>query len=179
MRSVGWERKERGNRQLTQPERAVDKVQRSCFGRHANRDLSREQSDRDRIRLRFSDEFLPSRPWKLDCLRWGPWQSRETDTGFTRDRESCPGGTYRDRFHRSCTTKMKVSQKLCVAMRNLSPSLCMFRGTRPTDRRPSKLMRLVLHPNVYWDIDKNMGYYERVATSEGSERNLTSSFVIS
>jgi hypothetical protein len=29
-------------------------------------------SDRDRLRLRFSDEFLPSRPLKLDFLRWRP-----------------------------------------------------------------------------------------------------------
>jgi hypothetical protein len=34
-------------------------------------------------------------------------------------------------------------------------------------------MRLVLHPKVYSDIDKIMGYYELVATSEGSERNFT------
>jgi hypothetical protein len=40
----------------------------------------------------------------------------------------------------------------------------VVRGTRPTDRKPSKLMRLVLHPKVYSDIDEIMGYYERVAT---------------
>jgi hypothetical protein len=34
-------------------------------------------------------------------------------------------------------------------------------------------MRLVLHPKVYSDIDEIMGYYERVATSEGSERSFT------
>ena len=33
-------------------------------------------------------------------------------------------------------------------------------------------MRPVLHRKVYSDIDKIMGYYERVATSEGSERNF-------
>ena len=47
------------------------------------------------------------------------------------------------------------------------------------DRKPSKLMPLVLHPKVYSDIDKITGYYERIATSEGSERNFTPSFVIS
>jgi hypothetical protein len=40
-------------------------------------------------------------------------------------------------------------------------------------------MRLVLDPKVYSDIDEIMGYYERVATSEGSERSFTPSFVIS
>ena len=30
-------------------------------------------------------------------------------------------------------------------------------------------MRLVFHPKVYSYIDKIMGYYERVATSEGFE----------
>jgi hypothetical protein len=54
-----------------------------------------------------------------------------------------------------------------------SVTLHVVRRTRPTDRKPSKLMRLVLHPKVYSDIDKIMGYYERVATSEGSERNFT------
>jgi hypothetical protein len=36
---------------------------------------------------------------------------------------------------------------------------------------PSKLMRLVLHPKVYSDIDEIMGYYERVATP-GARRGL-------
>ena len=40
-----------------------------------------------------------------------------------------------------------------------------MRGTRPTDRKPSKLMRLVLHPKVNSpkvnsDIDETIGYYE-------------------
>ena len=54
-----------GDRQLAQPERAVDKAAALTFRPHANRDLSREQSDRDRIRLRFSDESLPSRPFPI------------------------------------------------------------------------------------------------------------------
>jgi hypothetical protein len=49
-----------------------------------------------------------------------------------------------------------------------SVTLHVIRGIRRTDRKSSKLMRLVLHPKVYSDIDKIMGYYERVATSEGS-----------
>ena len=36
-------------------------------------------------------------------------------------------------------------------------------------------MRLVLHPKIYSDIDKIIDYYERVATTEGSERNFTPS----
>ena len=40
-----------------------------------------------------------------------------------------------------------------------------MRGTRPTDRKPSKLMLLVLHPKVNSpkvnsDIDEIIGYYE-------------------
>ena len=73
----------------------------------------------DRLRLRFSDESLPSRPWKLDFLRRRPEQKSKLALDYQRPGELSWQYTYWDRFHRSCTTKMKVSQKLCFAVRNL------------------------------------------------------------
>jgi hypothetical protein len=51
------------------------------------------------------------------------------------------------------------------------------RQARPAGSTP-KLMRLVLHPKVYSDIDEIMRYYESVATPE-LPTSFTPSFVIS
>jgi len=37
---------------------------------------------------------------------------------------------------------------------------------------PPNLIRLVLHPKVYSDIDEIMGYYERIGTAELADEIL-------
>jgi hypothetical protein len=127
--------------------------QRSRFGRHANRDLSREQSDRDRIRLRFFDESLPSRLVETRLPAMGTMaESRNWHWIYQRPREL----SWRHLLGSLPSVLHDEDEGIAEALRCdaefESVTLHVVRGTRPTDRKPSKLMRLVLHPKVYSDI---------------------------
>ena len=74
----------------------------------------------DAVHVAVCDESLPSRPLKLDFLRMATIAEVEKLALDLQETERAVlQHTYWDRFHRSCTMKMKVSQKLCVAMRSL------------------------------------------------------------